>query len=187
MKRRVFLTDEQGNLLGEMEVDKIEPWQGTQRYLGELVWSRFPEALAAALREQEEVINTNSMGVLDDAERAVAVFRTCMADAPDGPVELVRQFEVYEDGGCSFICPARDYDRMLPCACCGYITIRAWPPGSAHYCPICFWISETPGERPTSLNKTDLATARELYRKQGVVQLQFKPRTRPPKPEEIPE
>jgi hypothetical protein len=76
------------------------------------------------------------------------------------------------------------------CPCCGFLTLRAAPPGTYSICEVCFWEDDGVQYRDRDYeggaNKVSLNQARKNFVDYGVSELRFKDKVRPPLPEERP-
>ena len=75
---------------------------------------------------------------------------------------------------------------VLPCACCGYLTILE----EYDICPVCFWEADGVQERDPSFaggaNHVSLIEARAFYLSVGASEPRWTGNVRPPQPHEIP-
>lgn len=81
--------------------------------------------------------------------------------------------------------------RMLPCACCGHLTIPddGTYPGSFFICPVCMWedddIQHDNPDFAGGANKMSLNEAKSNFAKMGAKGQEAVPHARPPLPDEM--
>ena len=80
--------------------------------------------------------------------------------------------------------------RIVPCPCCGYLTLDEEPAGTFVICPVCFW-EDDPIQFEDQVyeggaNTVSLRTAQENFRQFGASERRFLSHVRPPLPDEMP-
>ncbi len=82
------------------------------------------------------------------------------------------------------------HPERFACACCGYLTLDAQPPGTFRICEVCFWEDDPVQFRDPSYaggaNRVSLNEARENFRAVSASEPRFLSNVRPPRPNEKP-